>query len=94
MSDEEEVYEAEQATDVDRFWLTLGQETLKESITALEAAAKQLIRIVSILQGIYFAAISFSNLKRILVIQSTQGWFLIILFVPPSRFGSQAWSLQ
>lgn len=83
MSNNEAVLEAEQVTDVDRFWLTLGQETLKESITALEGAAKQLISIVSILQGIYFAAISFSNLKQILVVQSAQGWLLVIAFVLP-----------
>jgi hypothetical protein len=83
MSNDEEVFEAEQVTDVDRFWLTLGQETLKESISALEGAAKQLISIVSILQGIYFAAISFSNLKQVLVVQSAQGWLLVVVFVLP-----------
>jgi len=41
-----------------------GRSVSKESIAALEDAAKQLISITSLTQGIYFAAISFSDLKK------------------------------
>ncbi|MGZ4846425.1 MAG: hypothetical protein ACXV3D_00320 [Halobacteriota archaeon] len=82
----ENVYDAKEVTEVDRFWLSLGQETLKESLGILDGAAKQLISIVSILQGIYFAAISFSNLKQILIVQNIQGGLLVFVLILPIAF--------
>jgi hypothetical protein len=79
----DEVIQAEAVTEMDSLWLGMIQEVAKDSISALEGAAKQLISIVSILQGIYFAGISFGNLKQILVVQSAQAWGLVILFILP-----------
>jgi len=55
----------------------------RSPFSALEEAAKQLISITSLTQGIYFAAISFGDLKKALVIHDWQGWLLILLFVSP-----------
>jgi len=49
----------------------------------LEEAAKQLISATSLLQAIYFAAISFSELKEGLVVEGTKDWLLVLLFVLP-----------
>ncbi len=68
---------------VDRFWLDAARGAARESIPALEEAAKQLISITSLTQGIYFAAISFSDLKAALVVQDLQGWLLVLLFASP-----------
>jgi hypothetical protein len=40
-----------------------ARDVASKSIDAIEDAAKQLIAIITLLQGIYFAAISFSALK-------------------------------
>jgi hypothetical protein len=68
---------------MDRFWLESARGATKESIPALEEAAKQLIAITSLTQGIYFAAISFSDLKKVLVVNDWQGWLLVLLFTSP-----------
>ncbi len=68
--------------EMDRFWLNVTRDAVKGSIGALEEAAKQLISAVSLLQGIYFAAISFSNLRELLQ-QNAYEWPLILLFVSP-----------
>ena len=74
---------AAQPSAMDRFWLDTARSAAKESIAALEEAAKQLITIASLTQGIYFAAISFSDLKKVLLVQDLQGWFLVLLFASP-----------
>ena len=53
-------------TALDRFWLETARNAAKESVGALEEAAKQLIAITSLSQGIYFAAISFGDVKKAL----------------------------
>ncbi|MCX7840731.1 MAG: hypothetical protein N2559_14955 [Anaerolineae bacterium] len=53
-------------TALDRFWLETARGAAKESVGALEDAAKQLIAITSLSQGIYFAAISFGDIKKVL----------------------------
>ncbi len=58
----------------------------KEAVGRLEEAAKQLITITSLLQGIYFAAISFGDLKKALIEQHLEGYllvFLAVLFLSP-----------
>jgi hypothetical protein len=75
--------QAAQPSAMDRFWLETARSISKESIKALEEAAKQLISITSLTQGIYFAAISFSDLKKALVVNDWQGWLLLILFASP-----------
>ncbi len=56
----------EPLTLLDRFWLETARNAAKESVSALEEAAKQLIAIASLSQGIYFAAISFGDIKNAL----------------------------
>ncbi len=56
----------EPLTALDRFWLDTARNAAKESVGALEEAAKQLIAITSLSQGIYFAAISFGDVKKAL----------------------------
>jgi hypothetical protein len=75
--------QAAQPSAMDRFWLETARSVSKESISALEVAAKQLISITSLTQGIYFAAISFSDLKKALVVHDLQGWLLVFLFASP-----------
>ena len=77
---------AAQPSAMDRFWLETARSVSKESIAALEDAAKQLITITSLTQGIYFAAISFSDLKKALVVHDWQGWLLVLLFASPIIF--------
>jgi hypothetical protein len=67
------------ASNLDRFWIKTMQNLARGSITSTEDAAKQLITIISLLQTIYFAAISFSDLKNALAIKSN----LVFLFLSP-----------
>jgi len=67
----------------EKFWLDLMRNETKASIGAVEEAAKQLITITSLLQTVYFAAISFSDLKKALVVHDLYGWFTVILFISP-----------
>ena len=83
MTDEVVEVQAAQPSAMDRFWLETARSVSKESISALEDAAKQLITITSLTQGIYFAAISFSDLKKALVVHDWQGWLLVLLFASP-----------
>jgi hypothetical protein len=83
MADEAVEVSAAQPSAMDRFWLETARSVSKESIQALEEAAKQLISITSLTQGIYFAAISFSDLKKIIVVQDWHGWLLVLLFASP-----------
>jgi len=53
----------------DTFWLEAARGAAKESIGSLEGAAKQLIALAGFLQGLYFAAISFSDFKSALVVR-------------------------
>lgn len=83
MTDEPVEIAAATPSAMDRFWLETARGATKESIPALEEAAKQLISITSLTQGIYFAAISFSDLKAELAVQDLLGWFLVFLFASP-----------
>ena len=53
--------------ELDSFWLQMGQDNVKNTINRQEDAAKQLISLTSVVEAIYFAAISFSDLKTALV---------------------------
>lgn len=46
-----------------RFWRETGKELVRGSIKSLEEAARQIIGISSILEGLYFNAIAFSKLR-------------------------------
>jgi len=70
--------QGESLTPLDRFWLDTARNAAKESVGALEEAAKQLIAITSLSQGIYFAAISFGDVKKALPqFALAQQWTLI-----------------
>ena len=45
-------------TDLDLFWLEIARGIVKDSIGSLEDAARQLITAVTLVEGIYFAAVS------------------------------------
>ncbi len=48
------------------FWRENAQRLVSESISTIEEVAKQLIALNSLLEGIYFSAITFSDLKPVL----------------------------
>lgn len=48
------------------FWRENAQKLVGESISTIEDVAKQLIAVNSLLEGIYFHAIAFSDLKPVL----------------------------
>lgn len=74
----------EPVTPIDQFWLDAAREAAKQSPAALEEAAKQLIAIAGFAQTLYFAAISFGDVKKSLDLLSTaeQRWFIAALIVP------------
>jgi hypothetical protein len=55
----------------------------EQSIASLEETAKQLIGAVTLVEGIYFAAISFSDLRKVMSVQGPEAWLRIGLFVSP-----------
>jgi hypothetical protein len=46
-----------------KFWREIARETVKNSATSVEETAKQLITVIGILEGLYFHAITFGDLK-------------------------------
>ena len=73
----------EPITELDEFWLETARTAVRESIASLEGAAKQLIGAVALVEGIYFAAISFSDLRSVMAVQGTEANLRIVLFVSP-----------
>ena len=73
----------EPLTDMDQFWLDTARSSVKESVSSLEEAAKQLIGAVTLVEGIYFAAVSWSDMKTIMAVQGGMAWLRILLFISP-----------
>ena len=73
----------EPVTELDEFWLETARTAVRESVASLEEAAKQLIGAVTLVEGIYFAAISFSDLRKVMAVQGTEADLRIMLFVSP-----------
>jgi hypothetical protein len=73
----------EPVTELDEFWLETARTAVRESVASLEEAAKQLIAAVTLVEGIYFAAISFSDLRKAMAVQGPEAWLRIGLFVLP-----------
>jgi hypothetical protein len=73
----------EYVTELDEFWLETARTAVRESVASLEEAAKQLIGAVTLVEGIYFAAISFSDLRKVMAVQGPEADFRIMLFVSP-----------
>ena len=61
----------------DPFWRENAQKLVSESISTIEEVAKQLIIVNSLLEGIYFHAIAFSQVKIIIV-----GLTVIVYLIP------------
>ena len=64
----------EDVTELDEFWLETTRTAVKESISSLEEAAKQLIGAVTLVEGIYFAAVSFSDLHKVMAVSGWETW--------------------
>lgn len=62
-----------------KFWSQVRLNSKVEGVKYLEESAKQLITITSLLQGIYFAAISLSELKKIGDL--TDNWYLLFIII-------------
>ncbi len=45
------------------FWREMGRTLIKESISTLDETAKQIIGVAGILEGLYFHAITYTNLR-------------------------------
>lgn len=58
------------------FWKENAEKIVGESISAIEATARQFVLITSLLQGIYFHAITFSDLR------AWSGYSLLIYVAP------------
>ena len=69
----------------DVFWKTTILEMAKESISSIEEGAKHLIAAASFLEGVYFHAISFADLKIMFgsVKYFNYHWLLVSLFSLP-----------
>ena len=68
---------------VDVFWKKTTLELVKESIASIEGSAKHLILAASFLEGVYFHAITFSDLKTMFDVASYDHWLLVSLFSAP-----------
>ena len=71
---------------VDVFWKNTILELAKESIASIEGSAKHLILAASFLEGVYFHAITFSDLKTMFDVVSYDHWLLVSLFSAPILF--------
>jgi hypothetical protein len=83
---ESQVIEKHVADEIE-YWLNVKLQANPEGIRHLEEAAKEVIVITSFLQGIYFAAISFSDLKKV----GDIGNFWFDVFVMLSLFAFVSW---
>lgn len=79
MSTEETQPEARYISEEIGYWLKVRREANVGSFAPLEEAAKQVVVITSLLQGIYFAAISFSDIKQIGNVPNP--WFNVFIAV-------------
>jgi len=59
------------------FWRENGRDIVKQSIESLDQAAKQILTVAGILEGLYFNAIAFSDLRG-----QVDGWLLGVYVAP------------
>lgn len=78
-SDSQEIFEGESVTEEDSIWLEFLVARAKESVNLIEEAAKQIISLTTVSQGLYFAAISFGELKKSLVVMPLAQQLPIVL---------------
>jgi hypothetical protein len=72
---------------LDKFWIEVARSLTKEAPIAIEEASKQIISIASVLQVVYFSAITISDLKGTFsnLSPGTQ-WVFLFLFLAPILF--------
>ena len=63
--------------DLKEFWREVGKEIVKKSIDTLEEVAKQILVVAGVLEGLYFHAITFTDLRG-----EVSGGMLIIYILP------------
>lgn len=54
-------------TETRAFWREVGRDMVRKAIEATESTAKQVIGVAGILEGLYFHAITFSDLRQALL---------------------------
>jgi uncharacterized membrane protein len=59
------------------FWKENAKRLVGESVSTIEDVAKQLIVVTSLLEGLYFHAITFSDLRG-----SLSGWLIFVYIAP------------
>ena len=60
------------------FWREVRREMVRDSLGTIDGAAKQVIGVASILEGLYFHAIAYSDLRG-----AVQGWQVALYMAPP-----------
>src|SRR5438093_10379251 len=60
------------------FWREMGKNMIHESIGTIDETSKQLVAVTAILEGLYFHAIAFSNLRG----KVSSVWLLILYMLP------------
>lgn len=64
--------------DVEGYWRERGQDLVRGSIDALDESAKQIATIAGILEGLYFHAVTFSDLRNATI----TGWLMFVYLLP------------
>lgn len=59
------------------FWRDIGKDMIRETIASIDEPAKQIIGVAGILEGLYFHAITFADLRG-----QVMGWSLIVYLSP------------
>jgi uncharacterized membrane protein YtjA (UPF0391 family) len=59
------------------FWHETGKLLIRESIATIDAAARQVIVVAGILEGLYFHAVTFTGLRG-----QAEGWSLVLYLLP------------
>jgi hypothetical protein len=87
MQNNQDIYIGESPSSTDEFWLDISKKRVSNSILLLEDTAKQYITITSFSQTVYFAAISFTEVKKSLVLfPSNIRLAIIFLLIIPLIF--------
>lgn len=62
---------------LDEFWQGIAKESVSKSVETLNDLARQLLTVAGILEGLYFHAITFSDLRGHIT-----GWLLVVYLLP------------
>lgn len=60
------------------FWREMGKDMIQESLRTIDDTSKQLVTVAAILEGLYFHAITFSNLRG----KVPGNWYLVLYLLP------------